>query len=67
MTHECDGTAFVVCPHCGYEHVNCAEWMFGDEVYHERRECDTCGKIFLYSRIISVTYSACKVMEEAKP
>ena len=47
-------TRNVICPHCGYEHLD--SWEMDDGEY----ECD-CGGSYVVERIITVEYSTYKV------
>lgn len=47
------GTDEIVCPHCGHEHGDSWEQSRDDGEF----DCCECGRLFRYSRDISVTYS----------
>jgi len=46
---------FLICPHCGYVHKDSWEIGEGGEEDGET-DCAHCGKEFLYSRRVHVTY-----------
>lgn len=51
-------TSNIICPHCGYEHLD--SWEMDDGEY----ECD-CGGSYVVERIITVEYSTYKVAAAA--
>lgn len=53
---NCTDTEEVVCPYCGYEFED--SWEFVDE---EITECGECGKEFIISEYVDVTYSTSKL------
>ena len=55
---ECDGTDEVLCPYCGHEHCDSGEF-FTNRTSTEI-ECDECGKAFLCSQNIVVSYTTSK-------
>jgi hypothetical protein len=52
----------VVCPYCGYEHGD-ADELFGHREDTEI-ECDGCGKTFVATRVVSVSYHASPLREK---
>lgn len=52
-------TKEIVCPYCGHIHSESYDFGSGGEEDSEA-ECDSCGKQFYWSRIISVEYSTSK-------
>jgi len=69
MKYDTDGTVFAVCPHCGWEDLDCGEWDGGLDIANEPQTCSKCGGKFSYSRHIVVTYSTeiRERQEEARP
>ena len=52
---ETDYTNEAVCPHCGYKHSD--SWELSDGEY----DCGDCGRKYIITRNVEVTYSTDKV------
>lgn len=59
---DCQFTREIVCPYCG--HVHRDSWEFGGGGEDGDDECGECGKMFSWSRTITVTYSTEKMEED---
>jgi hypothetical protein len=55
--HDTYETDNAVCPHCGYEDIDCFEWSANED----EQECRRCSLKFKYSREIVVTYTTEKI------
>lgn len=68
QTKETRHTRYIICPFCEYENKDSWEVDFGPgiegntEVY-----CDSCGKPFMVSRTVDVTYTSTVKKEDVKP
>lgn len=51
---------FITCPWCGYENPD--SWEF-DADYGDC-ECPSCGKPFLFERIVEITYTSKRKEED---
>jgi hypothetical protein len=49
---EHEYTDEIVCPHCGYEHLD--SWEYSDE---GETECGDCCKPFSFCRNVAISYS----------
>jgi len=45
------------CPYCGYKHRDAWEWGRDGAEEDSTNWCDNCGREFLWSRHVSVSYS----------
>lgn len=50
---EHDYTDEITCPHCDYAHLDSWELTPNED----ELQCSTCGKLFIYTRNIAVSYS----------
>ena len=51
----------ITCPWCGY--VGTDSWEFDDE-YDDKYECPSCGKPFILERLVEVTYTSKRRIED---
>lgn len=51
----------ITCPWCGYEDPD--SWEFGAE-YDEEYECPSCGKPFVLEKLVEVTYTSKRRIED---
>jgi transcription elongation factor Elf1 len=63
MKIEHEYTRNIVCPYCGYEDLDSWEVDSGEEDLGII-ECGVCGKEFLASRVIDITYCTEKLNDE---
>jgi hypothetical protein len=56
-------TEFIVCPYCGYSHPESYEFGDGGEG-DGQDECESCGKEFRWSRMVSISYSTRKITDD---
>jgi len=50
-------TRNIICPHCGYEHMD--SWECGDS--DDEFQCHHCEKTFGFEREVTVTYTSYKI------
>lgn len=56
ITIDCNRTDEIVCPHCGHEFSDSAEYGRGEDV--GELECGECEKAFFARRNITVDYTS---------
>ncbi len=54
------GTDHPICPWCGHLHRDAFEWRMRDGDEEDTGECDSCGKPFVTTRNVTVTYDTRK-------
>lgn len=56
----------IICPHCGYKHED--SWDYGMKYDGDEREveCGDCGKEFMASMSLDVSYHSGKFVEDEK-
>lgn len=59
--HDTEYTSHAICPHCGYEDIDCFEWSDDDN-----RECGICDLPFKSVREVEITYSTEKIGKSKK-
>lgn len=59
--NEQSGKENITCPWCGYEDTD--SWEF-DAEYDDDYECPSCGKPFILERIVEVTYTSKRRIED---
>jgi len=52
---------YAICPHCGYKHGDCWEWV---RDIPKTAKCDGCGKLFTVEADYSVDYVSYVTGEE---
>ena len=52
--HETQYTWCPVCPYCGHEHDDAEGWEVDE--HDTEVECESCEKLFICTRIVSVDY-----------
>lgn len=62
MSFECTNEITIVCPFCGYRYPDPLEEAPGEEDIGEL-ECSRCGKTFVATREILITYTTQKMKQ----
>lgn len=60
MEFDCEDTRNIICPYCGYEHIDSWECNASDDEYI----CHRCSEIFGYEREVTVSYTSFKTVDK---
>ena len=63
MEYDTDYTREITCPYCGYVFSDSWEVNQVEMEWEEEIDCMRCGKEFLASKEVSITYSTQKIEE----